>query len=1061
MTADLTLSLRILYTINSSPQYILARSPSFVPVTSVPTNLNSAYNLQSSGSHRYGTVTLKICLETIFRSSPELVQDKTRDYSVYVLDPLESFLAPGSASSPAPDSRDRPRGVAVGLGLMSGALVAVESNSLPVAGTIIKLGTGQDALEVIFALRETAPSQQPIWGSTTSRTHNQSASTLSTVSSSATTSRKLPLSPLSTARARAKPKPPTTYVPKPKAPEPPLTEAERLLKLAPKLPHTSTKKGRRTVPEAHRKKPLFARDPLPMQPAQPPPLPQAFPASSSDSSTFLDAVSAISPASLGSQSSEDQTSAFLAALGAIDAPSEGHSEQQDGTGGSTINPLLVEALKQLLAAASAAPSNQPRVPTAVDLPRSKSQSTSPTKSQDDDVVLLDKENVNPSAFRRRAERERADAKLHLLTSGSRNAHASGSSDAGMTRVGLGAAAGVENRSRPRQRAAPPPPVVASSDTFPSPARAKKRRLSDFMDERESESKRAFRRDAHRHHRSSERGNSISVENDSSCRHYSRLAQSDSFFHSTSSVFSGPSTSPLRNERHYERQFWDHPGPSMQVQLPQNNGPPVSPKRLGLAVTSASSPVRPSSSLQRPPSKPYKIPDWAKTTTALQPRLSEKALAEKAKEDAANKELKREGRRRKRDLSRQGSTAATHNSSQVPARPEQMTPPRQAQQTEDSHQVSNPTVVPLPIPVVANQECPIFSDSVLPDSRSNTPSPPPRELPKTPPRRPRSDQFTTPVGHSLFTPTPKGFSRETPGALFSPFGAPGSPMPRSSIWAAMVPLHVDDARLSPTIRLAKELDDTMQAAESPQDTLPIASSDTECDEIAHSGSQSDFIEDEDDENATMVNRLRPQWEGLPPSSPPPPSSPLLEPVSQTADLDDLDMPDSDATIEPNERQRDLDALPPSSDPDATFSQEELAAYFDVNAFGNIFEPDPATNLSSQDSALSDLDVFNQFLFHNQSDELNSQNSLASDGFQNPPAQDGMGDFDFAQFWDTVKPLVESHTSSAEGGYQEPVMGMGFDFGPLESLPHDSAHHGGEIDHEKLAEDVHALFSGCLM
>lgn len=168
------LSLRILYTINSSPQYILARSSSSVPVVLIPQTQDSSPHDKSSGKDvntnpkacfSYATASLKTCLNAICRSSPELVQDFTRDFSVYVLDPLESDSAPVLVNIASPLSGSLPvktnqsiaepsRGVAVGLGLMSWALLADESDAIDVTGTLIKLGTGQEALEVIFALRE-------------------------------------------------------------------------------------------------------------------------------------------------------------------------------------------------------------------------------------------------------------------------------------------------------------------------------------------------------------------------------------------------------------------------------------------------------------------------------------------------------------------------------------------------------------------------------------------------------------------------------------------------------------------------------------------------------------------------------------------------------------------------------------------------------------------------------------------------------------------------------------------------------------------------------------------
>jgi hypothetical protein len=150
------LLLRVLYTINNG-SYILARSPAPVPVTFI--------NEDAPVDHPYATVSFKKCLEAICRSSPEYMQDRAKDYSVYVLDPLEtnavpapldiSNLAGGRSSETAADgTAGQSRGVAVGMGLMSLALSVDEKDSLTVVGTLGKTGTGQDALEVILALRE-------------------------------------------------------------------------------------------------------------------------------------------------------------------------------------------------------------------------------------------------------------------------------------------------------------------------------------------------------------------------------------------------------------------------------------------------------------------------------------------------------------------------------------------------------------------------------------------------------------------------------------------------------------------------------------------------------------------------------------------------------------------------------------------------------------------------------------------------------------------------------------------------------------------------------------------
>lgn len=157
--------LRVLYTINSSPQYILARSQSRVQISVIPSSAHeSCSDTSNAFSPIYGSVSLKTCLDTVFRSSPELAHDNGRDFSLYVLDPLESRSAPApvhiNASEDASSANgsalgvEQTRGVAVGLGLMSWALSADESDMMPVVGTLVKQTNGQEALEVVFSLRE-------------------------------------------------------------------------------------------------------------------------------------------------------------------------------------------------------------------------------------------------------------------------------------------------------------------------------------------------------------------------------------------------------------------------------------------------------------------------------------------------------------------------------------------------------------------------------------------------------------------------------------------------------------------------------------------------------------------------------------------------------------------------------------------------------------------------------------------------------------------------------------------------------------------------------------------
>jgi hypothetical protein len=83
-----------------------------------------------------------------------------RDFSIYALDPSESDSAPnkvvgpsGSGSLLQPTSGpDQAPGVAVGMGLMSWAFAAPDDSAF-VTGIINKTASGEDALEVVFALR--------------------------------------------------------------------------------------------------------------------------------------------------------------------------------------------------------------------------------------------------------------------------------------------------------------------------------------------------------------------------------------------------------------------------------------------------------------------------------------------------------------------------------------------------------------------------------------------------------------------------------------------------------------------------------------------------------------------------------------------------------------------------------------------------------------------------------------------------------------------------------------------------------------------------------------------
>ena len=69
-----------------------------------------------------------------------------------------SNLISRSTDSAGNTTAEQPRAVAVGMGLMSQALTMEEQDCHSVIGTLGKQGSGQDAIEVIVALREVSTS---------------------------------------------------------------------------------------------------------------------------------------------------------------------------------------------------------------------------------------------------------------------------------------------------------------------------------------------------------------------------------------------------------------------------------------------------------------------------------------------------------------------------------------------------------------------------------------------------------------------------------------------------------------------------------------------------------------------------------------------------------------------------------------------------------------------------------------------------------------------------------------------------------------------------------------
>lgn len=715
---------------------------------------------------------------------------------------------------------------------------------------------------------------------------------------------------------------------------------------------------------------------------------------SSEPSTISD-VLAILSASASSHEPSVQNAALMTALSLIDARST--SESSTGTQGSK-NPALVDALKQLLSAwpSQFAPQSTQNI--------SSSSTNQPRKSSDDDIVILDKENVNPTAFRRRAEREREEAKL----SSSSAAEAAGPPSRASRNLGVSLRMNEDDHAVARTAPASSPPRNAET------AR-RKRTLSTFMEDTE------YRND-----------NVRSRDRDTTGR----------------TVMNSSRKPATESSKSHYREL--HPSLRPSLLLPRSSPPRVSKENsatrplpqvppVRLFARSASSPVR-SSAGQAQARRKYVVPEWARTETATQPRLSaeaELALEEEKKEKQLKKREQEKERMRKRYKSE--GAAKTKATTTETAGPENASLPQAVVASSLLPVIASTVEIS---PIAASLSLPFLSEAA--SSSSWHP-------PATPPRKKRASTISTPGnGCSLFSPPP-AFSSST-SSLFSPDGSTSLRNARVSLSVTeRIAKRKESSRPSSETEesiediLTRELDDALEDLGSRSDSSPVASSDI--------GTIASGRIDTDHHNDSELNGNSPKkqhWQGLPPSSPPTPSSPLpmSEDLPHRDDMDDLPLASSDTEDDFYESEA---TSPPRTD-QTTFSEQQLAMFFNMEEFDVVFPPSKDT-----DDTMSGLDIFDQFTNHNalSSDGLESQNSdlHTSNLGMDPAVQNGLADFDFTQFWESMKPLVESTSANPTT-----ETGLTLDFGDCSS---PGARIMGELDHEKLAEEVHALFSGCLM
>ncbi|KAJ7874796.1 hypothetical protein B0H14DRAFT_91966 [Mycena olivaceomarginata] len=393
------LPLRILYALNGSSQYILARSHGAVPVEFIPSPAIATEGASSSRSvtpppPRYASASLKTCLDAICRSSPEIIQDPNRDFSVYLLDPLETDCAPAhvnishslsQASFPeAPESR-----VAVGLGLMSWALMTDETDAIPVTGTLKVSGAGQQMLEVIFSLRQTLPMQQA-----------SLPEALRSWSEPSALSRKGKKNPA--------PKKPVPYQAG-RRPRNPVTKADKLLDVAP-IYVGPERRPQGRVPNPTESEDCDDDDVVvldgPQRPADPGKDPSPAGTDPSRPPTYLDLL-----ALLHVVTPDLERNAVLGnVLGLVHGPDGTaiHHPPAELANAMTLLSDLQRTSQLHRSQPDNAPSHRSQPENATP---SHNQHRRKSSSADDEIVFLNKENVNPKVFRRRAERAKEDPAL--------------------------------------------------------------------------------------------------------------------------------------------------------------------------------------------------------------------------------------------------------------------------------------------------------------------------------------------------------------------------------------------------------------------------------------------------------------------------------------------------------------------------------------------------------------------------------------------------------------------------------------------------------------------------
>ncbi|KAF8637985.1 hypothetical protein AX16_010617 [Volvariella volvacea WC 439] len=1077
------------------------------------------------------------------------------------------------------------------------------ADPVPVTGTFMTMGTGQQALEVIFALRETFPIPRRVVPDSRSYTTEPPSKRQCTQPVGTSQATHIPTYGV----VKRSDSLPEGSAPKAKKPSKtnrgPITESDRFLEQ-----HEAymgyRRKGRRPKALAGENNASSGSTaPVAKTENDDSSLPSSSqPTTSSTGATdnatcpsgakvpnLLEILTALANST---PTGPAPNAAVLSTLGTIDANNATNGDQ---------NPVLVNALKQLLDTLAQSSAPPPPLPFPS---QPATQPTAPVKVEapDDEVVVLDKENVNPSQFKKKVVKDEGlklqnSTNTRLQSSSNILGSGNGQLSERLTQHLATRTNEPHTKTRPLMATQPSTSTSTSAVEF-----RRKRTLSEFMEERDAAaaaanaSSSSSSASSRRHSSSSRREQPPTIPSqpflsdmdltNSSLRHYPRLLASYS------------QQSRLGNNSYYRTGIepWSSPPrPSRNLLNPPSN----EENSRNNPIVISDSPTRPqisASSPPRPTKKRYVVPEWARTSTATQPRLSEETqrAIEAAKDRKREEKIALRKRhsasayaRTKQKLKEQASAPASESDENtVPVMRTALGPP------------------PLPVPPVkaTTQPGPIAAcaDGPLigigaPSHRSATssmsqathglPITPPRRrsLPTTPPPRQRKESG------SLFTPTPKSWAKASP--LFSPtFGNGNTVSPTANRKAAQSsPVHKNGqssrqrAWIPPTSSskstsalssesqrdksargeddsdfLNQELDNPLE--DPPPSSLPVASSD-----VPAVGSISTPGEDGDDEadpdttigGECIAQAKQQRWQGLPPSSPPPATSPPLHSQDLPSELDELptatsDFEDASATTSPDDHgvtsptEVTSPAEPSLSQASQNSYQQPMqpqdilqilqhnlgeddgfAAYLNLGGTEALADFGPLFAGMEKVSSLTPpgVDLLEQFTNHallspesldtpqdnatsttaNTPDSLNLDASSSTAtigvntaagmsvpgldlGLDDPSVafQSGVMDFDFSGFWETFKPLIENQglLVGADGG-TEAVEGNGTPASSAEesasgspapsagqpdvekssSAPAvvnaDSAAATSEVDHVKLAEDIRALFSGCLM